>query len=229
MPSLSQIAHQRLYPSLTDPSYLVLRSRRLIFASWARQLSGDLCVLDIGGRYQPYRPLLDGRVGRYLAVDLLKTEWVSVLADGQALPFSPETFDLVIATQVFDYFSDPPAAAKQIHAVLRPGGILLASLPACAPRFAEGEQWRFTPSGIRSVLAPFAKIEIVPELSSIGSVVRNLNLALNAFLRYEGARLAYRVTVCPFLNVVGLALEKLKLTSNDQFTANYSVRAVKAE
>jgi hypothetical protein len=53
MDSLSKVARRRLYPSLTDPGYLTLRSRRLIFASWARQFQGQhLTVLDVGGRYQ---------------------------------------------------------------------------------------------------------------------------------------------------------------------------------
>jgi len=32
MPSHSEIARRRLYPSITDSSYLVLRARRLIFS-----------------------------------------------------------------------------------------------------------------------------------------------------------------------------------------------------
>ena len=55
---LAAIAHLRLYPSLTNPSYLVLRSRRLLFSNWTRTLGNNLTVLDVGGRYQPYRPLL---------------------------------------------------------------------------------------------------------------------------------------------------------------------------
>lgn len=86
--ALLKTAHQRLYPSLTVPSYLVLRSRTAIFSKWASHLGrGNLRVLDMGGRYQPYRPLLGSRVGRYIAVDLIKTE--DVLADGEALTSNP--------------------------------------------------------------------------------------------------------------------------------------------
>jgi hypothetical protein len=87
MKSLSQIAHERLYPSLRDPNYLVLRARRLIFTRWIEELeSRTLKILDVGGRYQPYRPLFEGRIAQYVAVDLRRTEFVSVLADGEALP-----------------------------------------------------------------------------------------------------------------------------------------------
>jgi SAM-dependent methyltransferase len=230
MESPPKIAYQRLYPSLSDPSYLTLRSRRLIFASWAGQLLGKhLTVLDVGGRYQPYRPLFEGCTDRYFGMDLIKTEQVDVLADAEDLPFASDTFDLVIATQVFEYFRDPRATAKQIHAVLRPGGVLLASFAACAPRFVDEERWRFTHSGLRLILKPFATLAIVPELYSVGGLIRTVNVGLDTFVRYKGARLAYRLTVCPFLNLLGLGFEKLKLTSNDQFTPNYSVKAVKGE
>jgi SAM-dependent methyltransferase len=216
MESLSKIAHRRLYPSLSDPSYLALRSRRLIFASWAGQFHGErLTVLDVGGRYQPYRPLFEGRIDRYVAVDLIKTEQVSVLADADNLPFASNTFDLVIATQVFEYFRDPCATAKQIHAVLKPGGVLLASFAACTPRFVDEERWRFTHSGLRLMLEPFETLAIVPELYSVGGLIRTVNVGLDTFVRYRSARLAYRLTVCSFLNLIGLGLEKLKLTSND--------------
>ena len=226
---LLEIAHQRLYPSVTNPNYLVLRSRRLIFSEWiSRFNASDLTVLDIGGRYQPYRPLFGTSVGRYIAVDLVQTEMVNVLADGEALPFAPQTFDLVIATQVLEYLKQPTLAAKNIHAVLKPGGRFLASVPSCAPRFGEEERWRFTRSGLRFVLSPFSEIEIIPELYSVGSVFRTLNLAFDTFVRFNFARSVYRHTACPIVNLLGLGFENLKLTSNDQFASNYSVLATKA-
>ena len=227
MESLSKIAHRRLYPSLTDPSFLNLRSRRLIFSQWASQFRGQhLTVLDVGGKYQPYRPLFDGSVDRYFAVDLVKTEFVSAVADAVALPFAPASFDLAIATQVFEYFRDPAEAAKQIHATLKPGGVLLASFAACTPRVGDDEQWRFHPLGIRTLLAPFASVEIVPELHSAGAFIRVAAAGLDTFVRYRSARFVY--TACPILNLLGLGLEKSNLTSNDQFTTNFSVRAIKA-
>src|SRR5205807_1681653 len=225
-----KIAHRRLYPSLTDPGYLTLRSRRLIFANWARQFQGEhVTVLDVGGRYQPYRPLFRDSIRHYYAVDLIKTEFVSVVADATNLPFARDSFDLVIATQVFEYVPDPGASVKQIHAVLKPGGVMLASFAAYAPRSGDEEHWRFTPSGFLRMLEPFGATEIVPELYSVGGLIRTVNSGLDVFVRYKSARRAYRLTVCPLLNLVGLGLEKLKPTSNHQFTTNYSVRAVKGK
>src|SRR5258707_8113227 len=102
--TLSKIEHKRLYPRLTAPNFLVLRSRRIIFQNWISTISGNtLMILDVGGRYQPYRTLFGNRVGRYIACDLARTELVDVIASGESLPFAFNTFDVIIATQVFDY------------------------------------------------------------------------------------------------------------------------------
>jgi SAM-dependent methyltransferase len=225
--NLQAIAHRRLYPSLTDPNYLVLRARRSIFSNWIRNFAGELKVLDIGGRYQPYRPLLDGRISQYVAVDLIPTEQVNLLASGEALPFPASTFDLVIATQVFDYFSQPFEAARQIHAVLKPSGALLMSVAAIAPRFASEERWRFCPDGIRSLLAPFSELEIVPEVYSPAGIIRSVNLFLDWFLPSRPLKKLYAISGCPLLNLLGLLTERFHISKNDQFTPNYSVFARK--
>ncbi len=226
--SLRKVAGKRLYPSLTDPSFLVLRSRRLIFTSWIKQFrERQLNVLDVGGRYQPYRPLLDSLIAQYIAVDVIKTELVSVVASGEALPFAPESFDVVIATQVFEYFEKPHVAAMQIHSALKPGGALLASVAACLPRVATEEYWRFTPSGVQSMLSPFAKIEVQPEVSNVGNYFRLTNLAFNSLLPWTPVREAYNLLVCPIVNLIGLGLESLELTKNDEFASGYSVLAIK--
>jgi len=142
---LARIADRRLHPRLRDPNYLVLRSRTVIFERWFSAINAGADGLDIDGRYQPYRPLLGNRVGKYVAIDLLQTPLVNVIADGQRLPFASETFDLVMATQVFEYFGDPRQGAREVLRVLKPGGTFCLSVAAFAPRFVDEEHWRFTP------------------------------------------------------------------------------------
>jgi arsenite methyltransferase len=45
--------------------------------------------------------------------------------DALALPYGDETFDAVVATQVYEYVPDMPAALAEARRVLRPGGRLL--------------------------------------------------------------------------------------------------------
>lgn len=226
--TLSEIERLRLHPRITNPNFLVLRSRRTIFKNWISSISGSkLRILDIGGRYQPYRALFGNRVGRYVACDILKTELVDVIGSGDALPFASNTFDVVIATQVFEYFSEPKRAAEGIYDALKPGGVLLMSVASLAPRFVDEELWRFTRFGIRATLSQYRTVEVMPETSSIGGLFRTANLGLHTFTHYAVLRKLYEVTICPCLNLAGLALESARLSSNDQFTPNYCVFAVK--
>jgi len=143
----------------------VPRSRRLIFTPYVQKLPGNLTVLDVGGRYQPYRPLLDGKIDKYLALDVDRTEFVTVVGTGENIPFQNETFDLVIATGVFEYFRQPYDAANEVYRVLKPGGSLLVSVAAAAPRFVDEERWRYLPLGLRSLFSQFSQVTITPEVS----------------------------------------------------------------
>jgi SAM-dependent methyltransferase len=225
---LLTIAHDRLYPSLTNPSFLVLRKRRLIFSEWIRALPSEkLSILDVGGRYQPYRPLLAGRIEKYVAVDLKSTSFVDVVGHAQQLPFRDKCFDLVIATSVFEYFPEPGRAAAQIFRVLKPGGCLMMSVAAVCPRFGDDEYWRFLPAGLRSVLSSFPQVAIVPEVTSLGGFVRTTAFALHVFAKFALMRKIVDYTLVPALNLLGLAFETAGLTQNDQLTGNYSVVARK--
>ena len=219
---------KRLYPSVGNPSWLVLRKRREIFGQWVNRLpAGKLMVLDVGGRLQPYRELLDGRVRRYTSVDIRRTALVDVIASGEQLPFISESFDLAICTQVLEYVPEPQIMISEIRRVLRRGGTLILSVPAAHPRDAEEECWSFYPAGIRKLLANYSEVEVVPEGGLITGFFRTINACLNIFARYKAVRSLFTFTVFPFFNVLGLCIENLAGSTNDQFAVNYSVLARK--
>lgn len=226
---LLRTARSRLYPTMADPNFLVLEARRLILQGWIRELQSreTLTVLDVGGRLQPYRPLFASRSTKYWSCDIAKTELVDVVASGEALPFASGFCDVVLCTQVFEYFTNPHIAATEIHRVLKPGGVLMMSVVSCAPRFGDDEHWRYTPSGIRVLLRSFSTVKITPETLSVGGLLRTFNLGVHTFVHFRFLRRMCEFTICPCLNLIGLGFEKLKVTNNDQFAPNYSVIAVK--
>lgn len=225
---LQKLGRDRLCPSITNPNYLVLRKRAQLVAAWMEQIPGpNLRVIDIGGRYQPYRPLIQAKVRQYVAVDVLRTALVDVVAKGEQLPLRSDTFDVVIATGVFEYFPEPRVAAKEIHRVLKPGGVLIMSVAAVCPRAAEEEHWRYLPAGLRFVLGDFSAVKIVPEVSSIGGFFRTNNWSVSILVKYSFFRTILHHTFVPVLNLTGMMMERAFPNNNDQLTGNYSVLARK--
>jgi SAM-dependent methyltransferase len=225
---VTQQGRDRLFPSLTNPNWLVLRARRRIFERWLTRLpSAELDVLDVGGRIQPYRALIAHRLRRYVAVDLRLTPLVDVLARAEQLPLGSARFDLVICTQVLEYVAQPSLVFGEIHRVLKPGGALLLSVPSASPIDAGEECWRFLPAGLRYLLAGFSTVEVVPEGGSVAGFFRTVNTCLDIFVRYPAARFAYRRTLAPLVNLGGALMERLSGLRNQQFSVNYSVLAEK--
>lgn len=78
---------------------------------------------------------------------------VADLAAADALPTA--AFDCFILTQTLQYVFDVPAALRHAHRVLRPGGVLLATVPAVSripDRPALSDYWRFTPLAMERLL-----------------------------------------------------------------------------
>ena len=219
---------ERLHPSLSNPNWLVLRERRRLFHTWLSLISGQhLEVLDVGGRIQPYRSLLDGRVRRYLAVDLRHTPLVHVIANGEHLPLKENQFDLVLCTQVLEYVPELRQMVAEIHRVLKPGGTLLLSVPAMFPADSESDLWRFTPGSVRLLLSAFRNVDVRGEGSSIHGLFRTFALWIACFARPSILSGLVRWTVIPILNLSAIGLAWAIPTSNDQFAANFSAFASK--
>jgi len=226
--AVSREGRDRLHPSLTNPNWLVLRRRREIFRHGIALLElQNLRVLDVGGRIQPYRPLLQGRISRYLAVDMRRTPLVNVVGRGEQIPFAGETFDLVICTQMLEYVSEPSAAIAEIYRVLRPGGWLFLSVPSLALRDADEDCWRFLPAALRGLLRSYCEVEVIPEGGSFAGLFRTINSGLNVLVRYPILRTIFQWTLCPLINLGGALLDRVARGKNDQFTTNYSVWARK--
>jgi SAM-dependent methyltransferase len=183
-------------------------------------------VLDVGGRLQPYRPALEGRVRHYVGVDPQLEGLADVVAVGEHLPFADGTFDLAFCAQVLSYVSSPARVVGEIRRVLKPAGALLLSTPAFFPRHHD-ERWRFLPEGLHVLLEDFARVEIVPEGCSIAGVCRTINVGLRLLsLHKPWLRVPLQRLAIPMLNWCGLTFDGLS-HGNERFTPNYSALAIK--
>jgi SAM-dependent methyltransferase len=188
----------RLYPSLTDPSWLVLRKRREVFTQWLGRLNHtNAVVLDVGGRIQPYRSLINGRLSRYIAVDLRLTPLVDIAGNAAQLPIRNDCFDLVFCTQMLEYPPEPRHVIAEIHRVLKPGGFLLLSAPAVHPQDSDQDSWRFLPGALHELLKEFSPVDLVPEGGSVTGFIRTINLCLVSFAPVAAFRGLFRFTIVP--------------------------------
>jgi ubiquinone/menaquinone biosynthesis C-methylase UbiE len=73
--------------------------------------------------YDLTEPMLAAARGHVRARGAATVEFVA--GDAGALPFRDESFDVVTCRTAAHHFADLPAAVRQIHRVLRPGGSLL--------------------------------------------------------------------------------------------------------
>jgi peptidoglycan/xylan/chitin deacetylase (PgdA/CDA1 family)/glycosyltransferase involved in cell wall biosynthesis len=106
----------------------------------------------------------------------------TIIADlSRASNVRSEQFDCIILTQTLGLIFDVELALIHVHRLLKPGGVLLCTLPASGRLSFEGagldgDFWRFTEAGLRRLFSPLFPVEAC-EVTPFGNV-----LACAAFL-----------------------------------------------
>ncbi len=86
-----------------------------------------------------------------------------------------DSFDCIICTQTLQFIYDARAAVNTLHRILRPGGVLLATVPGISQisRYDMdrwGDFWRFTTRSLETLLGSFWRPENI-EVRSCGNVL----------------------------------------------------------
>lgn len=116
---------------------------------------------DLRGRgVEIYEPTYLERFGgaRMERIDVLDADptaqRATIRGDFSALP--ADAFDCFVCTQTLQAIADPLTALRQAHAALRPGGVLLATVPGIS-QIAPGDPFpdhvRYTAHGLRELAA----------------------------------------------------------------------------
>lgn len=108
-------------------------------------------VLDAGsGSYSRYKHLFSAE--RVVRLDIMKGPNVDVVASLECMPFSGETFDSVLSTQVLEHVEYPERAVAEMNRVLKKGGHVLVTVPQWNELHEEPHDfWRYTRFGIASL------------------------------------------------------------------------------
>ncbi len=120
--------------------------RALLTYGFERAAPGEtLEILEVGAATGGNDQICS-RFGRYTALDLsdaalgiCRSRGVKrlVRGDGQTLPFASGTFDVIVMFDILEHLSEDEASLREARRILRPGGTLLANVPAFQRLFSE--------------------------------------------------------------------------------------------
>jgi peptidoglycan/xylan/chitin deacetylase (PgdA/CDA1 family)/SAM-dependent methyltransferase len=165
---------------------------RIYIEQFIEANAGDVrgAVLEV--QEPGYSTRFGGRaVTRIDVLDIDETNvGATILADLRAVAHLPDSvYDCIVLTQTLHVIPEMTEAVAECHRLLRPGGVLLATLPAlsrvCLEYGRDGDFWRVTPAGARRLFEPVFGVDV--EITTFGNV-----LAGSAFLHGVGAAEAPR-------------------------------------
>jgi len=241
VPTQGSLVRQLMQPlrrTILHPQWLVLRNDELQRA-WVHENARGL-VLDIGSADGRAREWLDGC--EYIALDYPTTAVgmygtrPDVFADGAALPFADASFDTVLLLEVLEHVADARGVLAEISRVLKPGAVLLISVPFLYPiHDAPHDYLRFTPSGIDAELSangfePASRDLRSPGFAAAGFLasVACAEAALAAW-REKSWRIVlapFALLAVPLINALGWIATRLFATSQ-LIATGYAIRALK--
>lgn len=217
-----------VHPALTDFSYLDCRRRtELIRHTTARIQPGTRIMVDVGGRGKPYAKFFASRIREHFVVDIEPGFSLDLVAAARRMPVTDAGADVVLSTQVLEHIPEPVPVLQEIFRILRPGGMLILSVPAIFPQHGSpGDYWRYMPQGLAWLLRDFQKVEIQGETGTAASLFLVLNMYLYVLTGpWSWLRRIASVTACPLINLFGLAAARLY--RGNQFASSYFVVATR--
>ncbi|MDD3896527.1 MAG: class I SAM-dependent methyltransferase [Candidatus Peribacteraceae bacterium] len=128
--------------------------------AFLRRYATDKNVLDIGAGNDLYRSIFPNK--KTLELNPRgDVDYVGNVEDMHMIP--DETFDVVLLLGVLPHVKCPYKAVKEIHRILKKGGLLLFSSAFVYPiNDHPGDYWRFTENGIRILFEDFT-VETIEE------------------------------------------------------------------
>jgi len=99
---------------------------------------------------------------RYITMDICPVASVTqVVADAHVLPVKKESFDCVLASEVFEHLFDPVVFVNAAFDALKPGGELILTVPFMFHQHADPhDYWRPTMQMFRHYGTSFSSCEI---------------------------------------------------------------------
>jgi SAM-dependent methyltransferase len=111
--------------------------------------------LDVGCGTQPFRTLIEPQVERYLTYDIeSRAGEIDFIGDAEDMrAVADESIDCMLCSEVLEHVPHPHVAIREFARILRPGGVLLLTVPFLARLHEEPHDYfRYTRHGLRRLL-----------------------------------------------------------------------------
>lgn len=155
-------------------------------------------VLVVGAGQEPYNQLMPN-AERILITDVAPYPGIDQVADAHKLPFADNSFDHVIAIEVFEHLSDPRLAASEVCRVLVKDGTALVSVPFMFRVHGDPyDFYRYTRSGLKQIFALFQSANILGFGNRLHAISDIITTASHFFvpLRLINHLIAFRFLSC---------------------------------
>ena len=126
-------------------------------------------LLDLGCGVKPFLPVYGRYAASSVGIDVEHsphgTQVADKIYDGKNIPYPDGEFDYVFCTEVMEHVPEPAAFLREIHRVMKPGGVLIMTTPFLVPLHEEPhDYYRYTIHGIRHLLsgAGFSNTQVEP-------------------------------------------------------------------
>jgi len=153
-------------------------------------------VLDIGCGQSPYKHLLNKTKTVYKGIDVAEAtsfgyhnEDITIF-DGEIIPFSDDTFDALICTEVFEHVYNFQKLADEMYRVCKKDAKAIVTIPFSARyHYIPYDYFRYTPSALVKIFSKFTKVEIKSRGTDILSICAKIivlfsrNLIANTILK----------------------------------------------
>lgn len=211
---------------MVNPFYFARKGLYENISILSNYIKGD--TLDVGCGQKPYEKLFNS--SRYIGLELdtienRKNKRADYFYDGTTFPFQDSEFDSVIANEVFEHVFSPSDFLSEIYRVLKPGGILLITVPFVWDEHEQPHDFaRYTSFGLQHLLEK-SGFEIIEHRKSV-SDIRVVFQLLNGYIYkktvtkngYINMFIAFFL-MSPF-NIMGELLSKVLPKNEDLYLDN---------
>lgn len=184
-------------------------------------------LLDIGCGTKPYQVLFE--VEKYIGMDYSKeganqNSNADIVYEGKQFPIKDESFEYALATEVLEHVFEPENFIKEIHRVLKEGGLLLVTVPFVWDEHEQPYDFgRYTSFGLRHLFEKNG-FEVV-EQHKTGNFITTIGQMTATYFFYIFSKNRYLYTLSlPFffapLQIVTLIFSKLLPLNNGFYLDN---------